>query len=134
MAVVGRVGSAARRARHHRDIFVARVRFGFRLLRRSRCLGDGRWAVLQLEGLEQVVERVDLVLVAHFTPSQSQVLGGFRPERAGIFLGAIVPRMLEIRALREVERWTGPSIVATVLIVVALLAILTWFIHRYLQD
>jgi len=115
-------------------MFVARVRFGFRLLRCSRCLGDGRWAVLQLERLEQVVERVDLVLVAHFAPSQSQVLGGFRPERAGIFLGAIVPRMLEIRALREVERWTGPSIVATVLIVVALLAILTWFIHRYLQD
>jgi len=42
--------------------------------------------------------------------------------------------MLEIRALREVERWTGPSIVATILIVVAFLAILAWFIHRYLQD
>jgi len=45
-----------------------------------------------------------------------------------------VPRMVEIRALREVEKWTGPSVVAAVLIAVAVLAILGWFIYRYLQD
>jgi hypothetical protein len=42
--------------------------------------------------------------------------------------------MLEIRALREVERWTGPSIVVSVLIVLALVTLLAWLIYRYLQD
>ena len=75
-----------------------------------------------------------MVFVAHFAPSQSQVLGGFPPRKGRTFPGAIVPRMSEIRALREVERWTGTSIVATVLIGLALLTLLAWFIYKYLQD
>jgi hypothetical protein len=42
--------------------------------------------------------------------------------------------MLDIRALNETQRWTGPSIVITVLITVALLVLLGWAIYRYLQD
>jgi hypothetical protein len=42
--------------------------------------------------------------------------------------------MLEIRALREVERWTGPSIVVSVLVAAALVALLVWLVYRYLQD
>jgi hypothetical protein len=47
---------------------------------------------------------------------------------------AIVPRMLEIAALQEAERWTGPGIVGAVLIAATLLALLIYAIYRYLQD
>jgi high-affinity Fe2+/Pb2+ permease len=45
-----------------------------------------------------------------------------------------VPRMLEIRALREVESWTGPSVIAAVILGLALGAFVTWLIYRYLRD
>jgi hypothetical protein len=48
--------------------------------------------------------------------------------------GAIVPRMLGIRALRETEKWTGASKALTVIVVLALLSILVWMIYRYLKD
>lgn len=42
--------------------------------------------------------------------------------------------MLEIGALQEAEQWTGPSIVAAVLIGAALIGLLAYLIYRYLQD
>ena len=42
--------------------------------------------------------------------------------------------MLDIRALREAEQWTGPSIVLASILLLAGLAILIWLIYRYLRD
>jgi len=47
---------------------------------------------------------------------------------------AIVPRIMEIAALREVEPWTGPSIVLGAVLLIATIAVLVWAIRRYLDG
>jgi hypothetical protein len=47
--------------------------------------------------------------------------------------GAIVPRMVDIRAVREVETWTGPNVLGGILLLVVVLALLIWAIRRYVQ-
>jgi hypothetical protein len=41
---------------------------------------------------------------------------------------------MEIRAIQEAEPWTGPSIVAGVLLLVITIAVLVWAIRRFLRD
>jgi len=38
---------------------------------------------------------------------------------------------MEIRALQEVEPWTGPSIVIGVLLLIGVVALIVWLIRRY---
>jgi hypothetical protein len=96
--------------------------------------GCGRRAVFELEWLEEVVERVNLV-VAHATPSR--VFAEPATAESGSQVPtwmAIVPRIMEIAALREVEPWTGPSLVLGTILLIATLAVIVWAIRRYLDG
>ena len=47
---------------------------------------------------------------------------------------AIVPRIMEIRALQEAEAWTGLSIAAGVVLLVVTIVLLAWAIRRFLRG
>ena len=45
-----------------------------------------------------------------------------------------MPRIMEIAALREVEPWTGPSLVMGIVLLVVTIAVIVWAIRRYLNG
>lgn len=46
---------------------------------------------------------------------------------------AIVPRMVDIRAVREVETWTTSNVLGGLLLLAVVVALLIWGIRRYLR-
>ncbi|MDJ0959097.1 MAG: hypothetical protein QNJ88_00470 [Acidimicrobiia bacterium] len=45
-----------------------------------------------------------------------------------------MPRIMEIAALREVEAWTGPSLVIGIVLLVAVIVVIVLAIRRYLDG
>jgi len=41
---------------------------------------------------------------------------------------------MQIRAIQEVEPWTGPSLVFAVILLIATIALLAWLIRRFLAS
>ena len=111
------------------DYVVGRLQGG----RRVKLLAGGwlrlglRRRVGQLKRLEEIVEVLE-VFAAQAIPCLSF------PKLWHPRSGAIVPRMSEIRALRELETWTAGNILGAVVLVVVLAVAIVVLIRRYLND
>ena len=53
--------------------------------------------------------------------------------RSAPVIGAILPRMVDIRAVREVETWTTSNVFGGILLLVLVVALVIWAVRRYLR-